>query len=1112
MLTPQADGYARRELTLPSLMESSLTDPFGHCPLSPAQTAGMQPLAKLWNLILSQLQPIIERNREPLGPLFNSLQEQICSQTQPFQTSWDILARSSATLRDQGHPDSQEVRDLFNGLHETALIASLLASYGTASFVTRVFTKVAETQLSEALLPQHIRRLYTHPLCLQALNAQLAAVDIESIRLAALTPTTIGGQRSIIERLCNSTSPQHSKERCLIDEGVRMLRSTSQLEERLLIGTAADHAPKLAARLSGALVGAPTGYVQSLGRGLGDTTLSNGSGNARIFVAPLNALTTLRCENPSQVLIYSPLTVDGAKITYISAQNLAQIRARFPDASLAVLRTDSSLFGVDHVLYQQAIDGTPSSITLGPTTPKLPSPITAVPETPAVVTSKVSVVAKPHKRSPIKVVVPKAKELFLFDQETLESLVPPATPPPVVALHRVDPATLPTTTAELNARLGITIIKPALVPRKDQLQIVFGMLEQPSFQWLIKANTGFGKTVLASIIMGMRLGNSPLTPAECLRGYRIGYVTPNVDLCAQAKAEFLRFLDLKDSEVAILHGKTSLKKREEIILDPANRIIVCTPETLLKTVAKAPAECSFDSLALLVVDEFQSAEGAHPMARLIREARAAGVPILSQSGTPARDAADLEEKRALLPLKGTLVPEALAPLKTHELLNSFLEPGILKLLREVASLSFAPYVSCREQLLNATSTLREITGKEARSLFDSRLTLKRKPHIESFAAPPSKTVKLLKAEVNKQREIQKSLQHELRAKGESLCERGLRAKTDLNLASINIARMSSLGSRAALLASAGRYAFLHDFSVTWIQRYLENPRREGAFPAFQDFFKKPEYRGIVRVVAEGTPFIHLLQTSSCAEALERAFNLPTTMIPSTGAQRRALFLNLALLEMSKRAGLDHPKEAALFARIEELHRKDQARGIIVFAEPRHLTKYLAIRLQHRFAALNLRTAFVTGEGDGFSDRLLSHLESLRDGFKKPPTTALGSWPEIRAAFQRSPKEAGERVDIIVATSRLSVGHDLSAAAEAHVYTMHADAQKLIQQIGRVGRPDGEDFFGRVGQCFYHVTRNTPEWYLFKSAIKKYNWMKNALTSSESWEDARSSSDTTDPAC
>ncbi len=78
--------------------------------------------------------------------------------------------------------------------------------------------------------------------------------------------------------------------------------------------------------------------------------------------------------------------------------------------------------------------------------------------------------------------------------------------------------------------------------------------------------------------------------------------------------------------------------------------------------------------------------------------------------------------------------------------------------------------------------------------------------------------------------------------------------------------------------------------------------------------------------------------------------------------------------------------------------------------------------------------------------------------------------------------------------------------------MHADAQKLIQQIGRVGRPDGEDFFGRVGQCFYHVTRNTPEWYLFKSAIKKYNWMKNALTSSESWEDARSSSDTTDPAC
>lgn len=49
--------------------------------------------------------------------------------------------------------------------------------------------------------------------------------------------------------------------------------------------------------------------------------------------------------------------------------------------------------------------------------------------------------------------------------------------------------------------------------------------------------------------------------------------------------------------------------------------------------------------------------------------------------------------------------------------------------------------------------------------------------------------------------------------------------------------------------------------------------------------------------------------------------------------------------------------------------------------------------------------------------------------------------------------------------------------------MHADAQKLIQQIGRVGRPDGEDFFGRVGQCFYHVTRNTPSGTYLRALLK-----------------------------
>ena len=212
---------------------------------------------------------------------------------------------------------------------------------------------------------------------------------------------------------------------------------------------------------------------------------------------------------------------------------------------------------------------------------------------------------------------------------------------------------------------------------------LFQMLSSGSFQWLVKAPTGFGKTVLGSMVMATRLGGSPLSPKECDRGYRVAYVTPKVNLCPQAKREFLKFLELKDDEIGVVTGKTSQRNRLVTVNDPNNKILVATPETLLTLMRQASAERGFDSLALLIVDEYQCAEGDHSMACLIREAHKAGVPIMPQSGTPVRDDEDLLLKMADLPLKGTLVPETLQPLKAHERVSTMITPEMERVIRQL---------------------------------------------------------------------------------------------------------------------------------------------------------------------------------------------------------------------------------------------------------------------------------------------------------------------------------------------------------------------------------------------------------------------------------------------
>ncbi len=1092
MIPPRSSPPSSGPISLPPLTELSLVDPRETFPLSPDQVASLEKLVALWTIISKQITNLLERNESVLALLPSATRSELALQTKPFIGPWAAYADALKTFGTSKSTDLDEGRALCNGLYELTHLASLLASYGSPSFILRAYEQASAAANPESKTPLHITRLYRHPLTVSALNIQLSAMGGSSINVASL-PT---GQEALraLERLareCRLLKSAHAKEGNLIERIKDFAATESADTRRLLLITAPDEIPLLMGRLRHKL----SEIWKEPNTAPSDNDTLYLSGSKRVAICSIRQAHSFASEDTTSVVLHSPLFIEKARIHPLTPAALSQLQSLFPNGEISILQTSSEIFTLDEKVRQLCVAPAPSSEL--PLHPRPAIPLTTPASAPP---------TRRPQRGAIAVHIPPPQERSLFDPQTLDALRPPPPPQPILKpLPEVDPHILPRDTPQLNALLGIANIKSSLIPRPDQTQELLKMVAAQSFNWLYKSPTGSGKTAFASMVMAIRLGNSPSTPPMCQRGFRIGYATPNVDLCPQAREEFLRFIDLKGSEVAILNGTTSTTRRRAIISDGANKILVGTPGTLRTSLSAAAEDRGYDSLALLIVDEFQTAEGNHDMARLVREARDKGVPILALSGTPVRDEADLSEKQALLPdHEGSLVPSIPQPLKNHALVASFMTPQLVTLLRELSDFALLPYIDAREQLLNGRAFFNQAEGRETATLFDNRQKLHRKPHIASFSAPTAHRVNELKAELQKLREDIRTAITGRKEAGIPVGELLGRAAKEATNASINLGRIGCVNAAMAPLSSGGRFPFLYDFADTWFSHILEAPRKGGSLPLTQNFVKNPDYRGIIRQIATDTPFYHLLQATSGRDALRRAFNLPDHVIPGDPKDRKLLFLRLATHQMSQHPGLENQKEALLFGHIEERLAVNEARGILIFAEPRYLTRYLALRLHHRFHGRDINVAFVTGEGDGFAADLAESLKALHTDPSRPQKRFLSPFNDIREAFEAPSNGAQRRADIIVATSRLAVGHNLSAAAEAHLYTMHADAQKLLQTIGRAGRPKGDNFFGRVGQCFYHVTQNSFERYLFLSAVKKYSWIKTTLTQSVSWREQEES--------
>ena len=1091
MIPPRSSPPSSGPISLPSLSEISFVDHRDTSPLFPDQTASLEKLAALWAIIARQVNTLVERNQKALEPLTSDTRAELDRKVPPFEGPWAAYSQITKTLEDVRSSAVTEGRSIFNGLYELTHLASLLASYGSPSFLLRAYQQAIAAADPTRETHHHIKRLYTHPLLLSALNIQLSSIGGSPISRSSL-PTGKEGTRALegLSRECHLLKSAHTKEAIIIQRIKDFVAADSPSVRRLIIITAPDETSLLVVRLRHKLPENSKNFRTEPP----DNEAPLPDIAQRIFVCSVRQAHLFTSEEYTSVVLHSPLFIEKAKINPLSPAALSHLQALFRNGHISILQTTSELFTLDEKVSQLCLASSPQAPLSAPSIPKAARPLTPSAQT-------AGLQSRPQRGS-LVVELPRSQQPSLFDQQTLDSLKPPPAPQPILrSLPQIDPDMLPRDVSQLNSMLGIANIKSALIPRADQTQELLRMIASDSFNWLYKSPTGSGKTAFASMVMAVRLGNSPATPQMCRRGFRIGYATPNVDLCPQAKEEFLRFIDLQDSDVAILNGKTPTTRRREIVSNGSNKILVGTPGTLRTTLNTAPPGSGYESLALLVIDEFQTAEGEHEMSRLIREARATGVPILALSGTPVRDEEDLSEKQALLPAhEGSLVPLIPQPLKNHSLVASSITPQLATLLRELSDFALIPYIDGREQLLNGRTFFNQAEGRETATLFENRQKLQRKPHIKSFSAPTAHRVNELKAELQELREDIKSALERRKKAGLPVGEFLSRASKETANASINLGRIGSVNAAIAPLSSGGRFPFLYDFADTWFPHMLESPRRAGTLPIIQNFVKSPDYRGIIRQIAAGTPFYHLLQATSGRDALQRAFTIPDSLIPMDPQDRKQLFLGLATHQMSQNSGIENQKEGQLFEHIEERLANKEARGILIFAEPRYLTRYLALRLHHRFHARGVHVAFVSGEGDGFAADLANSLTALQAEPDVPQKKHLSSFKAIRDAFEAPTEGAHRRTDIIVATSRLAVGHNLSAAAEAHLYTMHADAQKLLQTIGRAGRPKGDNFFGRVGQCFYHVTQNTFERYLFLSAINKYSWMKSNLTKSESWRE------------
>jgi hypothetical protein len=173
---------------LASLLDTSLSDPFGLCPLRPTEVTSLRKLASLWNRIVEQFLPLAERNRERLGPIFERLNADGFVSHKPFLAEWPLLALTSQTLREKGSPDAGEVRNLLNGLHESALLASLLGSFGIGPFTSRAFSKVEAALTPESSLPAYAARFYRHRLTIDALSRIYARPSLVLSRMLLNTP------------------------------------------------------------------------------------------------------------------------------------------------------------------------------------------------------------------------------------------------------------------------------------------------------------------------------------------------------------------------------------------------------------------------------------------------------------------------------------------------------------------------------------------------------------------------------------------------------------------------------------------------------------------------------------------------------------------------------------------------------------------------------------------------------------------------------------------------------------------------------------------------------------------------------------------------------------
>lgn len=668
-----------------------------------------------------------------------------------------------------------------------------------------------------------------------------------------------------------------------------------------------------------------------------------------------------------------------------------------------------------------------------------------------------------------------------------------------LSLPPVDRALFPKTVEDLNTLLGADLVRSVLTIREDQMQPLFQMFAAGTFHFIIKAPTGYGKTPLAALVCAAVVSNSLRSPVQA-NGKPILYLVPYRALAPQVKNEFLRFLSLPSESIGILDGQTPKAERRALLGGQTDaKIIIALPKTLTTSLDAVLLDSDIDPIlqfSFVFADEFHVAEGEHAMAKAIARAVAAGLQVLSVSGSPFRNEEDLAAKRSLLRAQGIIVPPTLPPLKQHELLEAFVSPLTKGSIAELSRLIFGHYVSAREALLNAQQQYSEATGGETPSLFPEWKRPSNLPNVKSFSRASLAWI-VRNTKINSDLG-DKILQSEGSAPDSETRTRLAKAHALSQRTAIEIARVRSIGYNIDLLESFGKFAFCSRFAEIWIPSQLYPTHDRKRLDATHDYAIESEFRTIVRGVLEGTPYRHLLDSRTLPEALERAFGVIGNAIPIGHTLQHSLFSNLALYEMTTRAGWDHPKERNLFRRLEELSSYGQRPGILVFAEPRNYALFLSLRIQHLLAAKGYRAAYVTGaqrraRREGFSTNALAYLEALKHEPRTLKTkTPMGTWPEVQISFQ------SKEINVIVATSRLGTGVNMPTADEAHVMSVNGDAIKFLQHIGRVGRPKDTEFHLNVGQCFYHVARNTTEIYRFRSTLNKYGWLKDSFKESERW--------------